>query len=164
MSKRPAVAIAVATGVDWRWLAGSGPERPIPAKLGMTSKEIKSARNEFPHLRALKGQVTGEHGLRRYLSEKELQNKLAAGAPWKKEMADAIQNHKTAIHTDKEEKQLQEYYRVRHLLISRRLAQIIQSAIKLKRGELAIARIEDFIRELAAEPWLRVKAAKPTRR
>jgi transcriptional regulator with XRE-family HTH domain len=145
MSQRPAEAIAIATGVDWRWLAGKGNDFPIMARLGMTDANIVLAvKNRKP--------------------SKELRDKLAEGVTWKKEMANAIQNHKLNPKNDKTEKLELQLYRQRHFIISSRLAQVIQLAIKKNRAELCITRIENFIRELAAEPWLKVKSAKPSRR
>jgi transcriptional regulator with XRE-family HTH domain len=140
MSKRPAVAIAIATGVHWKWLAGEGAASRIMARLGMTDADIVSAvKNKKP--------------------SKELRDKLAEGVPWKKEMADAIQKYKGTPKTALADEQEQKIYRLRHSAISRQLGQIIQTAIRQKRAELCVARIEDFVRELAAEPWLDMKNA-----
>jgi transcriptional regulator with XRE-family HTH domain len=173
MSKRPAVAIAIATGADWRWLAGEGKTYPIAATLGMAESEINSAQmagNQKPFSEALRGVLKKKGLLEQELEyakkakpfSKETRTLLANGVPWKKEMADAIQRHKENPKTDDAEKMEQKLYRLRHHIFCVQLSQIIQAAMNQKRAELVVARIEDFIRELAAEPWLKLfKPAKP---
>ncbi len=145
MSKRPAQTIAVATGVDWRWLIGKGQKDFIPARFGLTAIEIAAAQGN---------------------KEKPFSNEtralLAEGIPWKKEMAETIQKSKLPKN-DLAEKQEEKLYRLRHHVISGQLGFIIQAAIKQKRAPLCISKIEDFVRELAAEPWLKLKPNQPTK-
>ena len=173
MSKRPAVAFAIATGVDWQWLAGKGKTLPIAARLGMTESQIDSAQmagkqNPFsPALRTVlkkKGLLEQEleHAKKAKPFSREMRDSLAAVKPWKKEMADAIQNRK--VHGSPDEKMEQKIYQNHFRVIVLRCGQIMRAAIKAKRAELAFARIENFFIELAAEPWLGLKPAKPPRR
>ncbi|HEY5043688.1 MAG TPA: helix-turn-helix transcriptional regulator [Verrucomicrobiae bacterium] len=174
MSKRPAVALAIATGVDWQWLVGKGKSLPIAARLGMTESQIDSAQmagkqNPFsPALRTVlkkKGLLEQEleHAKKAKPFSREMRDSLAAVKPWKKEMADAIQNRKTTVKPDADEKMEQKIQQNHFRVIVLRCGQIMRAAIKAKRPELAFARIENFLIELAAEPWLGLKPAKPRR-
>jgi transcriptional regulator with XRE-family HTH domain len=152
MSKRPAVALAIATGVDWRWLAGSGKTLPIAARLGMTQQGIASLRVSDARTRKPK------------TLSREMRDILATSKPWTKEMADAIQNRRQSIKTEEQEKWDERLCQSQFAAITLRCRLIIQAAMKVKRAELAVARIDNFLVELANEPWLKIKAAKPPRR
>lgn len=142
LSKRPAVAVGIATGVDWRWLTGRGKSEPIMARLGLTKAEITTAFKSKPSQR--------------------MQKLLADGVPWGKRIADTLQDRRKALKTNDEEKRERDIYGLRQRMAFLRLGSVIQTAIRNRRGELAFGRIEDFIRDLAAEPWLKPEPAKPT--